>query len=397
MTAYGSDRIARRALMEDGASDYLVKPIELREVRHAVERIDERRRLAAERDALREENEVLRAGAEGRGRLGDVIGRSPLMQEVFALASKVARTDATVLLRGESGTGKDRIARAIHSESARSRAPFVKVNCGALPETLLESELFGHEKGAFTGAVKEKPGRFATASPGTIFLDEIGEVSPAIQVKLLQVLEEKRFVRVGGNQTLECDVRIVAATNRNLEEAIRGGDFREDLFYRLNVFPIHIPPLRERAEDLPLLVEHFLARLGRKTGDVDPSAMALLLDYSYPGNIREMENLLERATIIAGGGRILREHFPAIMASGTGASASPGPQGAGPSAGVAPAPGGGFTVELPAEGLKLEDLEKRLIERALERSQGNKSLAARLLGLTRRTLYSRLEKHGMKP
>ncbi len=375
MTAHGTVSNAVEA-MKAGAYDYLTKPFELDELLALAARVQELRRVRTERQALREENRRLVE------RLGDasaafegIIGESPAMREVFALAQKVAESDATVLIRGESGTGKGRLARAIHEASPRAGRPFVKINCGALPETLLESELFGHERGAFTGAVRQKPGRFELAAGGTVFMDEIGEVSPAIQVKLLQILEEKRFTRVGGTQTLQTDVRLIAATHRDLEAMIRDGEFREDLFYRLNVFPIDLPPLRARGNDVVLLARHYLARKGREPHAITPAAISLLLNYEFRGNVRELENLLERALILAGIEPIDVRHFPSL------AGGTPGPQVG--------------TLEIPDTGISLEGVERDLIVRALEKSGGNKSQAARLLGVTRRTLYSRLEKHGL--
>jgi transcriptional regulator with GAF, ATPase, and Fis domain len=286
----------------------------------------------------------------------------------------VASTDSTVLIQGETGTGKGLLARAIHDESPRKGGPFIKVNCGALPENLLESELFGHEKGAFTGAVMKRQGRFLAADGGSLLLDEIGEMSPPLQVKLLQVIEERTFMPVGGDVPVTCDVRILAATHRDLEAMVRSGDFRQDLWFRLNVFPIVLPPLRDRRSDITLLVDDALARIGRKPEDLEPAARARLLDYAYPGNVRELENLVERAAILSRGGPIRPEHFPVVTPSSR--------------AGL-----NRLGIDLPEEGINLEDLEKDLILMALDRTGGNKSRAARLLGLTRRTLYSRMEKH----
>jgi transcriptional regulator with GAF, ATPase, and Fis domain len=302
------------------------------------------------------------------------------MRDVLELAEKVAATDATVLIRGESGTGKSLLARAIHGASPRADGPLITVNCGALPESLLESELFGHEKGAFTGAVGGKRGRFATADGGTIFLDEVGEMTPALQVKLLQVLEDRTFFPVGSERAVEVDVRVLAATNRDLESAMAEGEFREDLFYRLNVFPLPMPPLRAHKEDLPLLLDHLLERWERQAGDLEEEARAALLAYDFPGNVRELENLLERAVILAGSGPIQRQHLPGL-------DRAPSSRGAGP--------GGRATVAIPEEGLSLEELEKELILQALEKAGGNKTRAAQLLGLTRRTLYSRMERYGL--
>jgi len=376
MTAHGTVSSAVAA-MREGAFDYLTKPFELDEILVVAARVAELRAMRAERESLRAENARLVAALGDAGTAFEgIVGESPVMQEVFTLARKVADSDATVLLRGESGTGKGRLARAIHSASARAAHPFVKINCGALPETLLESELFGHERGAFTGAVRQKPGRFELAGGGTVFLDEIGEIGTATQVKLLQVIEERTYVRVGGIETLSCDVRLVAATHRNLEAMIAEGEFREDLFYRLNVFPIEMPPLRARGNDLALLVRHHLAARGRDAGSIDQGALGLLLGYTFPGNVRELENLLDRAMILAGARSIGAQDFPSLAARET---ATPTRR----------------AIEIPDGGLSLEGLERELLEQALEKAGGNKSQAARLLGLTRRTYYSRLDKHGL--
>jgi len=281
-----------------------------------------------------------------------------------------------VLLRGESGTGKDLFARTLHALSKRAGGPWVKVNCGALPEALLESELFGHEKGAFTGAVRQKPGRFEDAHGGTLFLDEIGEMPLALQVKLLQAIEEKTFTRVGGNRPLTVDARIITATNRPLEDMVKGRTFREDLFFRLNVFPIVLPPLRERPGDVPRLVEHVLRRHGAPPDKLTAAALRALEGYAFPGNVRELEHTIERALILAGADDVTPAHLS--FAAGS-AQAEPS-----------------WVPRIPPEGLSLEALEKELILQALERAAGNKSAAARLLGLTRRTLYSRMEKHGLR-
>jgi two-component system NtrC family response regulator/two-component system response regulator AtoC len=301
------------------------------------------------------------------------------MKQALELARKVAITDSTVLLRGESGTGKDLFARAIHFTSPRAGGPWVKVNCGALPEALLESELFGHEKGAFTGAVRQKPGRFEDANHGTLFLDEIGELPLLLQVKLLQVIEEKTFTHVGGNQPVTVDVRIIAATNRDLEEMVRAKTFREDLFFRLNVFPIRLPSLRERAADIPALVEHVMRRHGAAPEKITAPAMREIEHHAFPGNVRELEHTLERALILAGSDPVGPEHLAFSMGAAAPAGATPP-----------------WVPTIPAEGLSLEELEKELILQALDRARGNKSQAARLLGLTRRTLYSRMERHGLR-
>jgi len=377
MTAYASMESARKAL-KVGAYDYVDKQGEFREELKAIlERAARERSLAADNARLVGTVDTLRKG------LATVIGGSPAVKRALDLAQKVAGTDSTVLLRGESGTGKDLFARAIHFSSRRAAGPWVKVNCGALPENLLESELFGHEKGAFTGAVRQKPGRFEDADGGTIFLDEIGELPMGLQVKLLQVIEEKTFTRVGGNQPHTVNVRIIAATNRDLEAMARERQFREDLFFRLNVFPIALPPLRERAGDVPALVAFFLEKQGAPADKVTPAAMESLERYAFPGNVRELEYTLERALILAGSDRIGPEHLsfarPELMG---GHAATPG--------------GPAWVPEIPPEGLSLEVLERELILKALVLAKGNKSQAARLLGLTRRTLYSRMEKHGLR-
>jgi DNA-binding NtrC family response regulator len=372
MTAFASLDTARKALRL-GAYDYVDKEGEFREeLRAILERVARERSLTRENARLTDTVESLRQG------LARIVGTAPATRTAVELARKVAPTDSTVLLRGESGTGKDLFARAIHFSSRRAAGPWVKVNCGALPEALLESELFGHEKGAFTGAVRQKPGRFEDADRGTIFLDEIGELPMLLQVKLLQVIEEKTFLRVGGNAPVTVDARIIAATNRDLEEMVRGRAFREDLFFRLNVFPIVLPPLRDRPGDIRGLVEHVLAHQGAPTDKLTAEALHALERYPFPGNVRELENTLERALILAGSDAIGLEHLSFARPER--------------------AAGGGlaWVPEIPAEGLSLEVLERELIVKALERANGNKSQAARLLGLTRRTLYSRMERHGLR-
>jgi len=294
ITAYGSVDNAVEAL-KVGAYDFITKPFKLEELRNAIAR-------ALEVEQLRREKEYLLSEIQEEFHFEGVIGESPKMKEVMRVAQLVAKTDATVLICGESGTGKELLARSIHYQSNRRDKPFVVVNCGAITETLLESELFGHEKGAFTGAYTRKPGKFELADGGTIFLDEIGEMSPAMQVKLLRVLQEKTFERVGGTTPITVDVRIIAATNRDLKKAVREGTFREDLYYRLNVIPIYLPPLRERKEDLPLLCDFLIARhcrkLHKKIRGISPQAMRVLRKYHWPGNIRELDNVLERAIIL---------------------------------------------------------------------------------------------------
>lgn len=390
LTAFATRETAREA-MKQGVREYVEKPYKEFEMLLRVGRVfeqyklvrasqrleEDRQRLETEREALSRRVETLEEIASSEASFEHLIARSPAMKEVFYLARKVASSDANVLLRGESGTGKSVLARAIHLASGRRRRSFLKVNCGALPESLLESELFGHERGAFTGAVRRKEGLFAVAEGGTIFLDEIGDITPGIQLKLLQVLEERTFLSVGGISLITVDVRIIAATNRALEEAIAEGSFRKDLFYRLNVFPISIPPLRERPEDIPPLVERFLKAKGMEPGRIAPEAMKILLQHRLPGNVRELENILERAVILAGEAPV------------------------GPELVLQPQQEQDFNsledIEIPDEGLVLEDLEKQLIRKALRKAGGNKSKAAALLGLTRRTLYSRMERFKIRP
>ena len=370
MTAFGDTREAVQ-MMKEGAADYLLKDFDPEELVARVRQVLERRKLRLESTLLRGRIETLREQVPLHS-FDTIVGTGRAMEEAKSLAERVARTDANVLLLGESGTGKEVFAQAIHAASKRAEAPFVPVNCGALPETLLESELFGHERGAFTGAIRTKPGRFEVAEGGSVFLDEIGELPMSIQVKILRFLQDRTYVRVGGEEMRRSDVRILAATNRNLEEMIHQGRFREDLYYRLNVFPIRLVALRERREDVPLLVEHFLQVQERTLADLAPEAMEYLRTYDFPGNIRELQNLIERACILAGPGRIERGHFPFERGK---LSGDPG--------------------ELLALGLSLDQIEKRLIKEALERAQGNKTRAAGLLGISRRALYSRMESHGI--
>ena len=343
-------------------------------------RTEDARREAAR---LEERVRVLSDELESRDGFGRIVGASPSWRAVLVQASKVAPTETTVLLTGESGTGKEVVARALHRASARSAGPFVALNCAALPEQLLESELFGYEKGAFTGAYASRAGRLEQAAGGTLFLDEVGETSPLVQAKLLRVLQEREFQRLGGTRVLKAEVRVVAATNRDLHAAIARGGFREDLFYRLSVFEIHLPPLRERPEDVLLLTERFLEDLSRNVGRPAPGvsreARELLLSHSWPGNVRELRNALERAVILSEGGLIQVEHLPISLAEGG-------------TARVASA----AAVELPPGGLDLDALEKTLVTQALERTKNNRSRAAKLLGLTRAQLYTRLERYGLE-
>ncbi len=299
MTAYGTVESAVEA-MKDGASDFVLKPFSIEEIKLIVRKeLDVRR--------LHEENRQLREALGQRYQFDNIVANSPGMQEVLAAVEQVAPTNATVLLGGESGVGKDMVARAIHQHSRRVNGPFIKINCTAIPENLLESELFGYEKGAFTGATTTKPGKFELADKGTIFLDEIGDMAGSLQVKLLRVLQEREFERLGGTRTIKVDVRVVAATNQDLRAALEQGTFREDLYYRLNVVPISIPPLRGHKEDIPYLVDHFIGRFakssGKAIGGITPEALKLLVDFHWPGNVRELENIIERAVVMTSGTR----------------------------------------------------------------------------------------------
>jgi len=370
MTAYGSVESAVEA-MKAGASDYVLKPFSFDEMKLRIRRALDLRRL-------HQENRDLREALGKRYDLPGIVAQSPKMQEALGMVERVAQTNSTVLICGESGVGKDLVARAIHQRSRRSRGPFVKINSTAIPENLLESELFGYEKGAFTGAATSKPGKFELADGGTLFLDEIGDVPPPVQVKLLRVLQEREFERLGGTRTVKVDVRLVAATNRDLRAALEDGTFREDLYYRLNVVPINLPPLREHKEDIPALAEMFLRKFsessGKKIGDISPAAMERLTRFHWPGNVRELENVIERAVALSQGGAL----EPADILIDEPAQKSAG------------APTGAF---LP-EGATLEQWEDEMIREAMRRAGGNKSQAARLLGLSRNALRYRLSKLG---
>ncbi|HKI01456.1 MAG TPA: sigma-54-dependent Fis family transcriptional regulator [Thermoanaerobaculia bacterium] len=337
---------------------------------------------ARERAARLEERVVaLTRELEAKGGSHQPVGVSKKWKETLELATKVAGTDTTVLLTGESGTGKEVVARFLHRASRRAQGPFVALNCAALPEQLLESELFGSEKGAFTGSVAARPGRIEQAAGGLLFLDEVGEMSPAVQAKFLRVLQEREFQRLGAARALKADVRVVAATNRDLAAAMARGDFREDLYYRLHVFEIRLPPLRERPEDIPALLEFFLREIGEQVGrpaaGISREARDKLLAYAWPGNVRELRNAVERAVILCEGGLITSEHLPMSL----GQAAAPA---------AVPDPG-----EIPGGGIDLEAVERSYVEQALKQTGNNKSKAARLLGLTRAQLYSRLEKYGL--
>lgn len=372
MTAYGSVETAVEA-MKAGASDYVLKPFSMAEMKLVINK-------ELDVQKVREENRALREALGKRYQYHNIIARSAKMQEVLALVERVAPTNSTVLLGGESGVGKDLIARAIHQNSRRASGPFIKINSTAIPDTLFESELFGFEKGAFTGAIASKPGKFELADKGSLFLDEIGDVPGPIQVKLLRVLQEREFERLGGTRTLKVDVRLIAATNKDLRAALEQGTFREDLYYRLNVVPIDLPPLREHKEDIPELVQHFLTRFtldnGKEIESVTPAAMKQLMDFHWPGNVRQLENTIERAVALCAG---------KVIDSGDIHLDDPRPRNH--AAATAPV--------LP-EGMTLEQWEDEIIREALRRADGNKSQAARLLGLSRNALRYRLSKIGME-
>ena len=368
MTAFGNVETAVEA-MKRGAVDFLQKPFSLDHLTTVVAKALEVRRLRTENQRLKEELET-------RYTFGNLIGRSPGMQEVFRLVEKVAPSRTTVLLCGESGVGKDMVARAIHFHSPRRTQPLVKINCSALPENLMESELFGYEKGAFTGASIAKPGKFEQADQGTVFLDEIGDVPMAVQVKLLRILQEREYERLGSNRTRQIEVRVVAATNVDLRAALEGGRFREDLYYRLNVMPINIPALRERREDIPALAQHFLGKYGDGSSRLSAGALDKLLGYEWPGNVRELENVIERSLLLAGGEELKADEIRIEMGPrGRQVSAEPG--------------------FLPT-GMTLDEYEKSILKEALKRANGNKSQAARLLGITRNALRYRLGQIGIE-
>jgi Nif-specific regulatory protein len=375
MTAYGTVKTAVRA-MKLGAEDYLAKPIDVEELEVILQKVLEKRRLL-------EEARVLRERVHQKYRFENLVGESPDMLAAFKTVRQVAPSSSSVLLLGESGTGKELFAQALHQSSPRKDKPFVKVACAALPETLLESELFGHEKGSFTGALYSRAGRFEMADGGTLFLDEIGDVSPTVQVKLLRFLEEREFERVGGNRTYKVDVRIVCATHRDLEKKLEDGSFREDLYYRLNVIEIHIPPLRERGEDIPVLAHHFLKKFsdanGKDVRRISDEALALLLRHSWPGNVRELENAVERAVVLASEPVLTPDHFPTLRRLGPDTTAANAK--------------GGLGVAIP--GSSFAEIEREAILRTLEAVGGSTSRAAALLQISARKIQYKLkEYHG---
>jgi DNA-binding NtrC family response regulator len=374
-TGYGSIQTAVEA-MRLGAFDYLTKPFKPEEITIVVKK-------ALEHLRLQEENIYLKQQLKTQYKIENIVGTSDKMQKVFDLVGKIANTDSTILILGESGTGKELVARAIHFNSYRAQHPFVPVNCGAIPEELLESELFGHEKGAFTGAFRTRIGRFELANGGSIFLDEISEMSPNLQVKLLRVIQEREFERVGGVKSIKTDMRIIAATNKNLDEEVAHGRFREDLYYRLNVIPIHLPPLRERTEDIPLLVKHFLEKFHAirpcQIREFNKKAISFLMRYKWPGNVRELENLIERMTVLCDGSEVEVCDLPDKILTGAAIPSNIIPH-----------------FELPEEGIDLStavsDFEKGIILQALNKSNWVKNRAAKLLHVNRTTLVEKIKK-----
>lgn len=377
ITAYGSPEGAVTAIKE-GAYDYITKPFRVEEVKLTIKK-------SLERSSLIRENIRLRQAVEERYKFWNLIGKSPKMQRVYDLVEKVSQTKANVLITGESGTGKELVAKAVHYNSARKDRSFITLNCGAIPENLLESELFGHMKGSFTGAIANKRGLLEMAEAGTLFMDEIGELSLSLQVKLLRVIQEREFKRVGGTEDIKIDVRIISASNQDLQQKVAQGGFREDLFYRLNVIQIKIPPLRDRKEDIPLLVNHFVRKYSADTGKeiegISPEALELLLGYDFPGNVRELENIIERSITLETASTIAERHIRSYLNERMISKSMP------PS------------LEIPEEGMDLnkvvEDLEKAFILKALEHTGGVKKKAAEILGMNFRAMRYKLAKYDL--
>lgn len=377
ITAYASADTAIKA-MKEGAYDYITKPFKIDEMKLVIQNALEKRRL-------QKENLILKQVVRDRYQFDNIIGQSPKMLELYELLEKVAPTKTNILITGESGTGKELVAKAIHYNSPRREKPFVTLNCGAIPESLIESELFGHMKGAFTDAITTKKGLFEVADEGTIFLDEISELPLMMQVKLLRVLQDREFKRVGGTEDIRVDVRIISATNKDLEEAVREKQFREDLFYRLNVIQIKLPSLRERKEDIPLLVNHFIKRyseeLGKQITQVSPEALRILMQYDYPGNVRELQNIIERSVALETSQELTAQNLKSYLDD------------------QFPMKKKAFDLEIPSEGVDLEkiveDVERTLLIKALDRSRGIKKKAAELLHINFRSMRYRLEKYGL--
>jgi two-component system response regulator AtoC len=370
MTAYGSIENAVQA-MQAGAHHYVTKPVNLDELELVIQRALNSRRIEAE-------NVNLRAQIDNKFGLENIIGESPAMRQVFETVQQVAPTRTTVLITGETGTGKELIAKAVHNLSPRKNGPFIAVHAAALPSTLLESELFGHEKGAFTGAVERRIGRFELADGGTMFLDEVGELEPLMQVKLLRVLEERAFERVGGAKTLQVDVRLVAATNRDLKKLVNEGKFRDDLFYRLSVVAVNLPPLRERRDDIPLLVKTFLDEFNRENGkqvcELTPETLNLLLAYDWPGNVRELRNVIEQMVVLARADRLTVRDVPPPVRDGADLT----------------------KISVVRAGMTVEEAERQLIAQALKETDGNRTKAAQKIGISRRTLHRKLKEYGLE-
>ena len=380
LTAFGNIETAVRTVHELGAYWFLEKPIQPKTLEVLVRRAGSHAELHAQK-------RVLERQLSYKGALGELVGRSPRMQEIFALLQQAGPSKACVLITGESGTGKELVARTVHALSPRRQGPFVAINCAALPETLIESELFGHEKGSFTGASERRAGCFEVAQHGTLLLDEIGEMPMQTQAKLLRILEDSKVRRLGGRTEFEVDVRVVAATNKTPEEAVRGGHLREDLYYRLNVFHIHLPPLRERKDDIQAIAESLMGDLNRKhecrVSDISREVMEAFERHNWPGNVRELRNVLERAVILAGEGTIEMRHLPAFLQPRSLPAAAAAP--------AAPADDGGvrFTI-----GTTVEEAEKGLILRTLEHTHNNKTRAAEILGISLKTLHNKLKEYG---
>ena len=388
LTAFGNIDTAVRTVRELGAYWFLEKPIQPATMEVLLRR-------AGTHAGLRAENRSLERQLVYKGALGEMVGTSPRMQEIFALLQQAGPSKACVLITGESGTGKEMVARTVHALSQRRQGPFVAINCAALPETLIESELFGHEKGSFTGASERRAGCFEVAQHGTLLLDEIGEMPMPTQAKLLRILEDSKVRRLGGKTEFEVDVRLIAATNKVPEEAVKGGHLREDLFYRLNVFHIHLPPLRDRKEDLKAIAEALVGDLNRKhecrIAEISPAVLDALRNHNWPGNVRELRNVLERAVIIAGEGAIEMKHLPAFL---QGARTAPGVSAA-PSATPAPQEDAGESIRFTV-GTTVEEAEKGLILRTLEHTRNNKTRAAEILGISLKTLHNKLKEYGAK-